>query len=303
MEHSGHPSEELKWKHLYKKAEVLFFSEWRTLVTSVVAIVIYSIGVAAFTLPYRFADQGVMGVSVLVKYTIGINPAYTLLALNAVMLVWGARTLNRRFLVWTVINAFLVSFVLDFMQTIPFPVIEDRFLVAVVGSAIKGFGVGLLYREGTCLGGLDIAISVIRKKYGLEVGKISIYFNMTLLIISIGIIGLTNALYGFIACYVNGMAMDRVLSSFEKRKLVFVIASDTQAVVDFISRHLNRSCTLLSSEGGYKHHEGFTIMTLLRTRESVELKAFLAQHYPGAFMVLAEADEVVGKGFKRWRNV
>ena len=109
------------------------------------------------------------------------------------MLVWGARTLNRRFLVWTVINAFLVSFVLDFMQTIPFPVIEDRFLVAVVGSAIKGFGVGLLYREGTCLGGLDIAISVIRKKYGLEVGKISIYFNMTLLIISIGIIGLTNA--------------------------------------------------------------------------------------------------------------
>ena len=73
MEHSGHPSEELKWKHLYKKAEVLFFSEWRTLVTSVVAIVIYSIGVAAFTLPYRFADQGVMGVSVLVKYTIGIN--------------------------------------------------------------------------------------------------------------------------------------------------------------------------------------------------------------------------------------
>ena len=62
MEHSGHPSEEFKWKHLYKKAEVLFFSEWRTLVTSVVAIVIYSIGVAAFTLPYRFADQGVMGV-------------------------------------------------------------------------------------------------------------------------------------------------------------------------------------------------------------------------------------------------
>ena len=44
-------------------------------------------------------------------------------------------------------------------------------------------------------------------------------------------------------------------------------------------------------------------MTLLRTREAVELKAFLAQNYPGAFMVLAEADEVVGRGFKRWRNV
>ena len=219
------------------------------------------------------------------------------------MLAWGARTLNRRFLIWTVFNAFFLSFALDFMQTIQFPIIEDRFLVAVVGSAIKGFGAGLLYRQGTCIGGLDIAISVLRKKYGLEIGKISIYFNMTLLAISIGIIGLTNAMYGFIACYVNGMAMDRVLSSFEKRKLVFVVTAHTEAVVEFISHHLNRSCTLLKSEGGYKHHEGFTAMTLLRTREAVELKAFLAQHYPGAFMVLAEADEVVGRGFKRWRNV
>ena len=303
MEHSGHPADGLKWKHLYRKAEVIFFSEWRTLVTSVVAIIIYSVGVAAFTLPYRFADQGVTGVSVLVKYAFGINPAYTLLALNVVMLAWGARTLNRRFLIWTVFNAFFLSFALDLMQTIQFPVIEDRFLVAVVGSAIKGFGAGLLYRQGVCIGGLDIAISVLRKKYGLEIGKISIYFNMTLLLISIGIIGLTNAMYGFVSCYVNGMAMDRVLSSFEKRKLVFVVTSHTEAVAEFISQHLDRSCTLLKSEGGYKHHAGFTIMTLLRTREAVELKAFLAQNYPGAFMVLAEADEVVGRGFKRWRNV
>ena len=56
----------------------------------------------------------------------------------------------------------------------------------MVGSAIKGFGAGLLYRQGVCIGGLDIAISVLRKKYGLEIGKISIYFNMTLLLISIG---------------------------------------------------------------------------------------------------------------------
>ncbi len=303
MEHSGRRLGDIKWKHLYKKAEVIFFSEWRTFVISVISMVIYSIGVAGFTLPYRFADQGVMGAAVLLKYTIGLNPAHTLLAANVVMLLWGARTLNKRFLIWTVINAVLVSFTLDVMQTIPFPVIEDRLIVAIAGSAIKGFGIGLLYREGACLGGLDIAISIIRKKYGLEVGKISIYFNMTLLVISVGIIGLTNALYGFIACYVNGMAMDRVLSSFEKRKLVFVITSHTQAVVDFITHRINRSCTLLASEGGYKHHESFTIMTLLRTREAVELKAFLAQNYPGAFMVLAEADEVVGRGFKRWRNI
>lgn len=303
MEHLDRRHCGLKWKHLYKKAEILFYSEWRTALVSLVALTIYSIGVVGFTLPYRFADQGVMGISVLVNYVLGINPAYTLLAFNVLLLLWGARTLSKRFLVWTMINAVLLSCALDFMQRFTFPVIDDRFLVALVGSALKGFGVGLLYREGTSSGGLDIAIFVIRKRFGIEVGKVSIYFNAVLLCISIGIIGLTNALYGFVSCYVNGVAMDRVLSSFEKRKLVFVVTSHTEAVVDFIKGPLHRSCTLLACEGGYKHLEGYTIMCLLRTREAVELKAFLAKNYPGAFMVLAEADEVVGKGFKRWRSI
>lgn len=303
MEHFEHLPTERKWKHLYKKMQLLFFSEWKTFVISLLAIAIYSVGVVGFTIPYRFADQGVMGIAVLLKYVFGLNPALVMLVLNAVLLVWGARTLSKRFLIWTVVNAFMLSAILDIMQVVQFPVIEDTFLVAVVGSVIKGFGVGLLYREGVCAGGLDIAISVLKKRYGMEIGKLSFYFNMAILLVSLGIIGLNNMLYGAIACYVSSMAMDGVLASFEKRKLVFVIASDTGAVVEFINKKLNRGCTLLSSEGGYKHQEGFTIMCLLMTRQAVELKRFLAEHYPGSFMVLAEASEVVGKGFKRWRSI
>ena len=143
-----HMIEEIKWKHLYRKAQLLFFSEWKTLLISMAAIVIYAVGVVGFTIPYKFADQGVMGIAVLLKYTLGLNPAYVLLVLNIILLAWGARTLSKRFLIWTVINAFVLSAVLDILQTINFPIMDDIFLVAVAGGVIKGLGIGLLYRAG-----------------------------------------------------------------------------------------------------------------------------------------------------------
>ena len=88
-----HMIEEIKWKHLHRKAQLLFFSEWKTLLISMAAIVIYAVGVVGFTIPYKFADQGVMGIAVLLKYTLGLNPAYVLLVLNIILLAWGARTL------------------------------------------------------------------------------------------------------------------------------------------------------------------------------------------------------------------
>ena len=298
-----HMIEEIKWKHLYRKAQLLFFSEWKTLLISMAAIVIYAVGVVGFTIPYKFADQGVMGIAVLLKYTLGLNPAYVLLILNIILLAWGARTLSKRFLIWTVINAFVLSAVLDILQTINFPIMDDIFLVAVAGGVIKGLGIGLLYREGISAGGLDIAITVLKKRYGMEVGRLSFYFNMVILAVSFSVIGLEKVMYGFISCYICGMTMDSVLASFDKRRLVFIVASNTDAVVEFINRKLGRGCTLLSSEGGYKRRDGFTIMCLLMPRQVVELKRFLAEHFPGSFMVVTEANEVVGKGFKRWRNI
>ena len=262
-----HMIEEIKWKHLYRKAQLLFFSEWKTLLISMAAIVIYAVGVVGFTIPYKFADQGVMGIAVLLKYTLGLNPAYVLLVLNIILLAWGARTLSKRFLIWTVINAFVLSAVLDILQTINFPIMDDIFLVAVAGGVIKGLGIGLLYREGISAGGLDIAISVLKKRYGMEVGRLSFYFNMVILAVSFSIIGLEKVMYGFISCYICGMTIDSVLASFDKRR------------------------------------DGFTIMCLLMPRQVVELKRFLAEHFPSSFMVVTEANEVVGKGFKRWRNI
>ncbi len=283
--------------------ELFVLSEWSTFVISTIGSLLYTIGVIGFTLPYRFPDAGVMGIAIILKYTIGLAPSLSSLVANVLLLAWGGRELSKRFVAWTIYNVLLISFLLEALNFVQFPVVNDMFLVAIAGGIIKGVGGGLIFRTGVSGGGMDIVIAVLRKRYGIEVGRYSFYINMVILGVSMGIVGLEKMLYGFVASYVSGQTMDSVLSSFDKRRLVLIMAKDTKPVVKYISDELHRGSTVLYGEGGFSGEERPTIMCLLTPRQTMVLKRYLAKNQPRSFMVVSEASEVLGNGFKHWKQI
>lgn len=290
-------------KHLTVKMELFVLSEWSTFVISTIGSLLYTIGVIGFTLPYRFPDAGVMGIAIILKYAIGLAPSITSLVANVFLLLWGGRELSKRFVAWTIYNVLLISFLLEALSFVQFPIVNDMFLVAIAGGIIKGIGGGMVFRTGVSMGGMDIVIAVLRKRYGIEVGRYSFYINMVILGVSMGIVGLEKMLYGFVASYVSGQTTDSVLSSFDKRRLVLIMAKDTQPVVKYISDELHRGSTVLYGEGGFSGEARPTIMCLLTPRQTMVLKRYLAKSHPKSFMVVTEASEVMGKGFKHWKNI
>lgn len=290
-------------KHLTVKMELFVISEWSTFVISTIGSLLYTIGVIGFTLPYRFPDAGVMGIAIILKYAIGLAPSITSLVANVFLLLWGGRELSKRFVAWTIYNVLLISFLLEALNFVQFPIVNDMFLVAIAGGIIKGIGGGMVFRTGVSMGGTDIVIAVLRKKYGIEVGRYSFYMNMAILGVSMGIVGLEKMLYGFVASYVSGQTTDSVLSSFDKRRLVLIMAKDTKPVVKYISDELHRGSTVLYGEGGFSGEARPTIMCLLTPRQTMVLKRYLAKSHPKSFMVVTEASEVLGKGFKHWKNI
>ncbi|MDD4750252.1 MAG: YitT family protein [Synergistaceae bacterium] len=290
-------------KHLTVKMELFVLSEWSTFVISTIGSLLYTIGVIGFTLPYRFPDAGVMGIAIILKYAIGLAPSITSLVANVFLLLWGGRELSKRFVAWTIYNVLLISFLLEALSFVQFPIVNDMFLVAIAGGIIKGVGGGMVFRTGVSMGGMDIVIAVLRKRYGIEVGRYSFYINMVILGVSMGIVGLEKMLYGFVASYVSGQTTDSVLSSFDKRRLVLIMAKDTKPVVKYISDELHRGSTVLYGEGGFSGEARPTIMCLLTPRQTMVLKRYLAKSHPKSFMVVTEASEVMGKGFKHWKNI
>lgn len=219
------------------------------------------------------------------------------------MLIWGWKELSPRFVVLTIYGVSLFSLLLKVLEFIPAPSLNDLFMIAVFAGVIKGIGGGLVFRSGASLGGTDIVVVALRNRYGIEVGKYSFYINLAVLLISVPIIGLERAIYGLVAIYISGIAIDGVLRSFDRRRQVFVISQKYEEVRDFVIKELGRGVTFLHGEGGFTGKSQKVIMCLLTPRQTMELKRFLAIADKSAFMVVTEASEVVGKGFKSWKEL
>lgn len=288
-----------------KKTSLFVKSEYSTFLMSTIGVLIYTIGVSGFTIPYHFPDSGLMGISLLLNYTLGISPAIVHIILNAFLLLWGGRELPKRFIGWTIYNVALISFLLQAFSGIHFSPISDMFLISVASGILKGLGLGLTFYSGASSGGLDIIAAVLRKRFGVEVGKYTFFINTFILSAALGAVGLEKVLFGFVATYICGQTIDNVLSSFDKRRLVFIVSEqkNQKAIVDYISSELNRGSTLFDTKGGYTHKESATLMCLLTRRQTMELKRYLAAHFPRSFLVVSDASEVLGKGFKRWKNI
>ena len=291
-------------KHRKKMLYLMANAEAPTLAVCILGCLLYVIGVVGFTIPYRFPDSGVTGLAVLASYVWGTSPALIVAIANVVLLAWGWKFLSRRLVMWTVFNVALITVAMKLLDGASFfPTLEDRLLVAMIGGAIKGFGGGMVFRSGASMGGLDIITLALRKRYGVEVGRYSFYINLVILTIASFVVGIENALFGLVGVYASSVVTDNVLNSFDRRRLVFIITRDPEPAVDFIIKELNRGVTMLDSCGGYTREDQPTLMCLLSRRQVVDLKRFLGENDPRAFMVVSEATEVLGRGFKDWKNV
>jgi len=265
--------------------------------------IVVAFGIMALTIPYRLPDSGVSGIAVLTNYAFGISPAWVVAGVNAVLLLWGLRELSIRFVGWTVYSVFLLSLLMKLFENVPYPDLDEMLLVAILAGVVKGLGGGMVLRAGSSLGGTDIIVIALRKRYGIEVGKFTFYINLVILSVAVAVVGLEGAIYGLVSIFASGLVMDNVLRSFDRRRQVFVISDEPEAVSSFITMELRRGVTILYGEGGYTHAARRVVFCLLTPRQTMELKRFLSSKDPGAFMVISDASEVVGRGFKSWTSL
>ncbi|GAB1400297.1 YitT family protein [Aminivibrio sp.] len=278
-------------------------AEWGAFLAVTAGVTIQALAVVLFVLPNRFPDLGVSGLAVLSNYVFHISPAWVILILNTLLMAWAWRELSPRFVLWTAWGVVLFSLLLKLFEYVPVPVIGDKFMAAMVSGVVRGIGAGLVFRVGASTGGLDIPGVALRRRYGIEMGRFSIFINMGILALSFFVVGLDATIYGAVALYVFGIVVDNTLRTFDRRKQVLLITSIPDEVSDFINTTLRRGATRLCATGGFSKQDRPVLLTLLEPRQVMVLKKHLAENDPGAFMSVTDAAEVVGKGFKSWTNL
>ncbi|MEA4877089.1 MAG: YitT family protein [Aminobacterium sp.] len=277
--------------------------EWGTLLYMTIGTIIMSFAIIALTVPYKFASTGLTGIALISHYAWGISPAWILAFGNIILLLWGWRVLSPRFVFLTLYVSSLMTISIMFFELFTYPVLHNIFLAAILGGVLGGLGMGLVFRGGGSTGGTDVIVMAARKKYGIDVGMYSFYINIAILLTSWFVVDLEQLLMGGVLLYIESLTIDNVLKSFDRRKQLMIITNHTDDVKQFIIDDLDRSATIIDAKGAYSGEYKNMLMVVLTRRQAMELKRYTVSIDPTAFIILSDVSEVVGCGFKHWKNI
>ncbi len=80
-------------------------------------------------------------------------------------------------------------------------------------------------------------------------------------------------------------------------KAFTIICDNPGSICDYIVHDLNRSATVSEASGAYTNQEKFMVVTVLNRAQAVQLRQYIHQNEPGAFILIYNTSEIVGKGF------
>ncbi|KHF37815.1 YitT family protein [Halalkalibacter okhensis] len=252
-----------------------------------------------FLLPNKIASGGVSGISTIVAHMIGIEPAFTQWALNIPLFILGILLLGGlKYGIKTLVGTLFLPFVVYFTRdwSVGF---EDALLGALFGGIGVGIGIGLVFRARASTGGTDLAAQIIQKYTGLTLGAAVFIIDGLIVITSAFTFGIELALYALISLYVTGKTVDMVQVGVGYAKVALIISNHQEEVRQSLLRDVDRGVTKLSGYGGYTDEERDVLMCVVNQTEVTKLKQVVKTVDPKAFVVVTNATEVLGEGFKR----
>ncbi|WP_088005690.1 YitT family protein [Indiicoccus explosivorum] len=251
-----------------------------------------------FLLPNEVASGGVSGISTLLYGLFGWEPAFVQWAFNIPLFISGVVLLGKQFGAKTAVGTVFLPFVVYLTDSWE-PWTLNPLLGALFGGIGVGLGLGIVFRGGASTGGTDLAAQIITKYTGFTLGT-SVALIDGLIVLSAAIVfDIEKGLYALIGLYVTTKTIDLVQVGLGRSKLVYIITNRQEAVRDAVFEDIDRGVTKLTATGGYTESEKPIIMVVVHQTEFSRLKQVIKRVDPEAFVIVSDASEVLGEGFKR----
>jgi uncharacterized membrane-anchored protein YitT (DUF2179 family) len=251
-----------------------------------------------FLLPNRVASGGVSGISTILHAVLGWEPAYVQWSLNIPLFIAGVVLLGKQFGVKTLVGTLFLPFVVYLSNNLE-PATNDPLLGSLFGGIGVGIGLGIVFRGKASTGGTDLAAQIIHKFTGLSLGTCVAIIDGLIVLTAAIVFDIERGLYALIALYVTSKTIDFVQVGFGNSKMTMIITNKEDEVRQAILHKIDRGVTKLSGYGGYTENERPVLMCVVEQSEFTKLKQLVKSIDASAFVVVMDAAEVLGEGFKR----
>ncbi|MGI6075019.1 MAG: YitT family protein [Pyramidobacter sp.] len=276
--------------------------ELRTLLIVTFGSALYCVGTVFFIKPAMLPNAGLMGVCLFLNYVFGIPLGVSNSVLNLALFIFAYKFLPKRFFWWTLYSVVLVSFFMEFFETLPKPAFQDKMLLVIVSAILQGVALGTVFATGGSTGGTDIISVACRRKFGIELGNTTMYMNFAVILLFLRVVPLENLVFGFLQSYLTSLVLNGGLRASAQRREALIITGKPELVRNYIVYTLHRGVTIFDAHGGWDNQHRCVIVSLLAPRQENQLKRFMQANDPTAFMRLSIASEVHGQGFQNWED-
>ncbi len=264
-------------------------------------LIIYALSWTAFLIPSHIVGGGVAGIATLIYFATGFPVGISLLIINAVLILAAIRILGTSFSIKTIFSILVLSGVMTFLQWyITKPVVDDRFMSAIIGGILSGFSIGLIFTQGGSTGGTDIIAMIVNHYRNISQGKMLLLCDVFIIASSYLIFhSIEIIVYGYVTMAVTSYVIDLYLTGSKRSLQIFVFSRENKLIADRIGKDIGRGVTFLKGKGWYSGEDTEVIMVIIRKYESAMVFRTIKEADPDAFISVGTVMGVYGKGFDR----
>ena len=260
----------------------------------------FGLSVSLFSAPNHIAPGGVTGLSTMINFLWGLPIGALTVAVNIPLLLIAWRWLGGAFTARSLLGILLSSLIMDAIASIMPPFSGDRLLAAIFGGVLTGIGLGLILSRGATTGGAEIVARLLERRWPhISIGQLILCLDGLVIALSAVIYReMESPLYAIILVYISSLFTDRLVYGGRRGKMALIISRRHAAITRGILDELHRGVTLLTAAGGFTGSAQQVVLCAVRRTELFALKQLVSKTDPEAFMLLLNADEVLGSGFQ-----
>lgn len=261
--------------------------------------IIASIAVNLFYLQHHLLSGGISGFAMILYYMFGTPIGLVAIALNIPLFFLAYFYMSKSYCISAFFGMLMYSFAIDaFSFLAQYSVTDDILLSCIAGSTLYGIGAALIYRVSGSTGGADIIGGITQKYYSISVSTAAFIINCSLMFFAAILYGLEPALYTLVSFFIAFKATTTFTQGFDFKKSFLIISEKPDEVAESILKVVGRGVTILYGQGAYTGKDRKVIFVVVRLTQVAKIKRLIEDIDPRAFIILQDANDVIGKGFQ-----
>lgn len=271
------------------------------LLADIVGSFLIAIGIYNFATASEFPVTGISGIAQVLYLYFDLPIGMMTVLINIPIILVCLRVLGIKFVLKSVKTLLISGVFMDVIAPL-FPIYKgDLMLSCICMGLTAGLGYALIFLRDSSTGGMDFVSLTIRAlKPHISLGKVITVVDCSVILVCGFLMGgdVDKIIYGLIGTCIVSAVVDKVMYGMDAAKITLIVTDKGYDVADKIYELTGRGATLLKGEGSYTKTDKQVVMSACSHKQMHMVQKAVKEVDSRAFLVIAEANQVRGEGFK-----